>query len=184
MRYNSSRPPIGAVSLQPATGALQLMGVLACLHAMLSAADVERPPNVQAEEAIVMATRILVVDDDKDIREVLRALFEDEGFAVAEARHGEEALKFLRGAQDPYVTLLDLRMPVLDGAGLLEQVAHDRKLRRRHAYILMTADARTVPLSFANLLTNMDVPVVSKPFDEKRLFSLVREAADRIVAGA
>ncbi len=61
---------------------------------------------------------VLVVDDDRDLRETLRELLEDEGFATATATNGEEALEYLRspGTTAPGVILLDLSMPVMDGA--------------------------------------------------------------------
>ena len=59
---------------------------------------------------------ILVVEDDKDVRESLRELLEDEGFAVLCAEHGMAALEALRTADAlPKLILLDLTMPVMDG---------------------------------------------------------------------
>jgi CheY-like chemotaxis protein len=57
---------------------------------------------------------VLVVDDDKDIRETLQELLEDEGYAVATARNGAEALERLRDVH-PGLVVLDLFMPVMDG---------------------------------------------------------------------
>lgn len=127
-----------------------------------------------------MPAAVLVVDDDDDIREVLRALLEDEGYEVEEARHGEEALRILRSSRRPYVALLDLRMPILDGAGVIATIAKDKTLRQRHAYILATADNRTLPLSFVQQLTSLEIPVLSKPFEERRLFALVAASAARL----
>jgi CheY-like chemotaxis protein len=59
---------------------------------------------------------ILVVDDDDDVREALRRLLDDEGYAVAVASNGVEALDYLRSsAPRPSVILLDLMMPVMNG---------------------------------------------------------------------
>ena len=61
-------------------------------------------------------TRILVVDDDDDIRETLRQVLADEGYAVDTAMNGLEALNQLRSATPPpSLILLDLMMPVLNG---------------------------------------------------------------------
>ena len=57
---------------------------------------------------------ILVVDDDKGVREGVRALLESEGYAVATASDGAEAIEKLRGGGVRLV-LLDLAMPGLDG---------------------------------------------------------------------
>jgi CheY-like chemotaxis protein len=59
---------------------------------------------------------VLVIDDDEGIREVLRDILEAEGYRVATAANGREALTRLRGEGDcPCIILLDLMMPVMDG---------------------------------------------------------------------
>jgi CheY-like chemotaxis protein len=60
------------------------------------------------------AVRVLVVDDDHDVLEVLQDSLAGEGYAVATARNGAEALERIRQAP-PDVILLDMRMPVMDG---------------------------------------------------------------------
>lgn len=127
-----------------------------------------------------MPAAVLIVDDDAEIREVLHALLDDEGYHVEEARHGEEALTILRSSGRRFVVLLDLRMPVLDGVGVIDRIEKEKALRQRHAYILVTADNRTLPLSFAQKLTSLQIPVLSKPFEEHRLFALVAASADRL----
>jgi CheY-like chemotaxis protein len=59
--------------------------------------------------------RILVVDDDPDIRETLAELLREEGYAVISASHGREALCALELEPRPDLILLDLMMPVMDG---------------------------------------------------------------------
>ncbi len=59
--------------------------------------------------------RILVVDDDPDIRETLAELLQEEGYAVTSAAHGGEALLSLRAEPRPGLILLDLMMPIMDG---------------------------------------------------------------------
>ncbi len=59
---------------------------------------------------------VLLVEDDLDIRETVAELLEMEGYSVALASNGVEALEHLRNAPRlPRVILLDLRMPVMDG---------------------------------------------------------------------
>ncbi|HEX8729280.1 MAG TPA: response regulator [Ktedonobacterales bacterium] len=127
-----------------------------------------------------MPAAVLIVDDDAEIRDVLHALLEDEGYHVEEARHGEEALRILRATPQRFVVLLDLRMPVLDGVAVVDMIEKEKTLRQRHAYILVTADNRTLPLSFVQKLTNLQIPVLSKPFEDHRLFALVAASADRL----
>jgi CheY-like chemotaxis protein len=59
--------------------------------------------------------RILVVDDDPDIRETLAELLQEEGYGVTSAAHGGEALSALRTEPRPGLILLDLMMPIMDG---------------------------------------------------------------------
>ena len=72
--------------------------------------------------------RVLVVEDDDDIREIIAEVLEREGYAVAQAANGKEALDFLRGEERPCIMLLDLMMPVLSGPELLEIIAEDTSL--------------------------------------------------------
>jgi len=58
---------------------------------------------------------ILVVDDDFALRESICAALAEEGFHVAEAGNGREALDYLRQQRRPCVVLLDLMMPIMNG---------------------------------------------------------------------
>jgi CheY-like chemotaxis protein len=125
-------------------------------------------------------TRVLLVDDDQAIRETLRFVLEDAGYQVLEASDGLAALQALRDAPSGMVVLLDLMMPKLDGAGVLGAVAGDRRLAKRHAFILTTASHQTLSLAFVNLLTNLAVPIVHKPFELDDLLAIVERAAQRL----
>lgn len=59
--------------------------------------------------------RILIADDDPDVRESLRLLLEMQGYVVDEARNGREALLRLNITAPPSLIVLDLMMPVMDG---------------------------------------------------------------------
>lgn len=63
--------------------------------------------------------RVLVVDDDPDIRACVAAILEEEGYEIIEASDGREALARLDDRPD--LILLDLMMPVLDGQGFLRE---------------------------------------------------------------
>ena len=58
---------------------------------------------------------ILIVEDDLDVREALTQVLEFEGYVVAGATNGQEALDRLRAGEHPSLILLDLMMPVMDG---------------------------------------------------------------------
>ena len=63
---------------------------------------------------------VLVVDDEPDIRESLRDALEDEGYRVAVARNGKEALDILPTLEKPVAIILDIIMPVMSGAEFYE----------------------------------------------------------------
>src|ERR1041385_7372067 len=68
-----------------------------------------------AGRTLAEGRRILVVEDDYSIRDVLCAILEENGYAVATACNGDEALRTLREGRAPDLIVLDLRMPVMDG---------------------------------------------------------------------
>jgi CheY-like chemotaxis protein len=122
-------------------------------------------------------THVLVVDDDRSIRETLRVVLQEEGYTVSEAEDGRVALEILKASKEPMVVLLDLRMPVLDGTGVLAFVAEDQRLSTLHAFLLVTANPITEELK--RLLTQLQVPVIPKPFDLDRLIEIVADTAYR-----
>src|SRR5688500_10288251 len=73
------------------------------------------------------ASTILVVDDDDDSRDILRALLRDDGYRVVVARNGRLALDVLR-LFTPDLIVLDLKMPVLDGWGFDRERSRNPRL--------------------------------------------------------
>jgi CheY-like chemotaxis protein len=70
---------------------------------------------ISEEEAPAPGKSILIVEDDADLREALSAVLRDEGYFVAMAADGREALDRLRRQWRPSLILLDLTMPVMNG---------------------------------------------------------------------
>ena len=64
---------------------------------------------------------ILVVDDDRDLRDSVTEALEDMGYSVAAANDGAQGLAYLRGVQLPDLILLDLQMPNMDGVRFREE---------------------------------------------------------------
>jgi CheY-like chemotaxis protein len=120
---------------------------------------------------------VLIVDDDRELRALLRSALDDEGYLVTEVADGRSALERLRASPWPQVVLLDLHMPRLDGAGVLRAVAGDRALVQRHRFILVTGDSQTLPLTLGTMLARLGVPLVRKPFDLGALLGLVAHMA-------
>lgn len=94
-------------------------------------------------------TLLLVDDDDVDIMSVRRALVDlDIGNPVVVAHDGIEALEHLRGENGrealapPYIILLDLNMPRMDGIEFLAELRADPALRQSIVFVLTTSAAR------------------------------------------
>jgi CheY-like chemotaxis protein len=71
---------------------------------------------------------VLVVDDDADVREMLRIALEGEGYRVAAAENGRAALNHLRSHADTCIILLDLLLPIMDGLHFRAVQLRDRSL--------------------------------------------------------
>ena len=83
-----------------------------------------------------MAEKILVVDDEKPIAEILQYNLEEEGFIVLVAYDGEEALR-LAFAEQPDLILLDIMLPHIDGFSICRQI-----MRMDTPIIMLTARKR------------------------------------------
>jgi CheY-like chemotaxis protein len=112
--------------------------------------------------------RVLVVDDEPDIRATVSAMLEIEGYDVAEAVNGAEALAVVE-ASPPDVILLDMRMPVLDGWGFAAEM---RRRGHRIPIVVMTA-ARDAAHWAAEIAATA---FVSKPFGYDDLIRAVQES--------
>ena len=71
---------------------------------------------------------VLVVEDDMDLREALVTIVAAEGYEVASAREGREALQLLESGVRPDVILVDLLMPVMDGWELCDELGRREEL--------------------------------------------------------
>jgi CheY-like chemotaxis protein len=114
---------------------------------------------------------VLVIDDDPDIRELLRVLLENAGFKVDTLGDGIAALKLRKRYE---AILLDLNMPVFDGEQLTSYwVMSDPELLRRvivlSAYSAYTR-GRTLPATFG---------FVMKPIQHNELLRLVEECVNQ-----
>lgn len=113
-------------------------------------------------------TRVLVVDDDPDIRLLLRFELAAEGHAVVEAGNGEEALAALAQG-DIDLVLLDMMMPILDGWGVLRAI----EPVQAPPVVVITALASDGDRHVIELLELGAIDVIAKPFDPGWLIRLV-----------
>ncbi|HVS06250.1 MAG TPA: response regulator [Candidatus Dormibacteraeota bacterium] len=70
--------------------------------------------------------RILIVDDEPDIRFMMRLILEGAGYQVTEARHGAAGLKSVK-ARRPALVITDVMMPTMGGLELIERLRSDPK---------------------------------------------------------
>lgn len=82
--------------------------------------------------------KVLVVDDDPIIRDMMVDILECEGCSISVARNGLEALKLLR-SDEHYLVFLDVMMPVMSGKEVCEQLETEPHVRQRHIIVLMSA---------------------------------------------
>ncbi|HZE68802.1 MAG TPA: sigma-54 dependent transcriptional regulator [Pyrinomonadaceae bacterium] len=118
----------------------------------------------------------IVVDDEINLRESLVELIASEGFRVAQASDGEEALELLRsGAVEPDVVFLDLRMPKLDGLGVL-RVIQEEKLTSVPV-IVVSAFGDSSKMIEAMRLGAYDY--ITKPLDLDEIVATLHRAAEQ-----
>lgn len=127
--------------------------------------------------------QVLIADDDEGIRESLRMLLEEEGHSVTEASNGQETLAYLRRERVGCVALLDLVMPDLEGIELLETIQREAELRRRHAFIVLSAGTEALMAQAQPLVVALGGVIMRKPFDIDEVTRVVNEAAQRLGAG-
>jgi CheY-like chemotaxis protein len=86
------------------------------------------------------ALRVLIVDDDGDIRSLFEAGLAMRGYVIESAPNGHEALALMASTPLPSVIVADLHMPVMDGWQLLTALAADPRLASIPVIVLTAAD--------------------------------------------
>lgn len=124
------------------------------------------------EERCEVGPCLLLVEDEHDIREQLRELFEEEGFQVVEARNGLEALHCLKQGLAPAIVLMDLMMPRMNGWELLQNM-------RRDAQIPDVPIVVTSAMGDTQLLPR-DVAFIRKPYTMEGLLDSVHAQVDAV----
>jgi CheY-like chemotaxis protein len=89
-------------------------------------------------------TRILIVEDERDLLDSLREFFEDEGYSVQTAENGAQALDLLSAGDPPSVVVLDLLMPVIDGNEVFSRMQREPRLSKVPV-IVSTSDPSRAP---------------------------------------
>ena len=126
-----------------------------------------------AKKKVEEKSKILIIDDDRSVRNILKEIFEHEGYHIEVAEDGEEGVRMFL-AEEFELVLCDVKMPKLDGIGVLEQSLSEKP---------------DVPFVMISSEGNVDIAMeatrkgaydfISKPPDLNRLLVTVRNALDR-----
>ncbi len=117
-------------------------------------------------------TKILIIDDEKDLRLLFKKILTPEGYSVFTAQNGRDGIK-INQKSDPDVILLDLRM---HGIGGIETLRRIREKDAEVVVIILTGygDAETIrDAADLNVYEYM-----SKPFNNETILKTIKEAVD------
>lgn len=119
-----------------------------------------------------MKSRVLIVDDEEHIRELIRFYLDKEGFSTLEAENGEDALEVV---ENEYVDLaiVDIMMPIMDGYDFVEAMREFKDI----PVIMLTAKSQS-----ADKLRGFSLGIddyVTKPFDPDELMARVKTILKR-----
>ena len=122
-----------------------------------------------------MKKTILVVDDEKNIRDLLKYNLENEGYNVIEANDGKEALEKVKTNID--LVILDLMLPEIDGLNVCKRIRNDDKLGSL-PIIMLTAKSEDIDRIIGLELGADDY--ITKPFNTRELIARVKALLRRI----
>ncbi len=114
-------------------------------------------------------TAILIVDDDKNIRETIKAILEDENYSVETATNGKEAIQMSNNKMYN-VALLDIRLPDMEGVELLKLMKEYLPRTRK----IMVTGFPTIQNAVTAVNERADAYLL-KPFDVEKLLEIIKE---------
>lgn len=120
-----------------------------------------------------MSNKILIVDDDPSIREVLSLMLTDEGYETVEANNGREAVEQVFGDEDPDLIILDIMMPEMDG---IEACA---KIREKSTVPVLFLTAKSQDQDRMDAYSGGGDDFLIKPFERIELITKVRSIIRR-----
>ncbi|MBN2694850.1 response regulator [bacterium] len=118
-----------------------------------------------------LSNRILIVDDEPNIRETISFILEMEGYDVITASDGEEAIKIVNQYL-PKIILLDVMMPKKNGYEVTKEIRANSDYKDIYIVILTAKGQRRDEINAISSGANM---YMSKPFDDEKIVSLIKE---------
>lgn len=115
--------------------------------------------------------RILIADDNENIRDALTYLLEDEGYEILQAMNGAEALALVRERR-PDILFLDIMMPGINGYDVCRSIKSDPQVRGTYV-IMLTAKGQAAEQERGKAVGADDYIV--KPFSPMEILSIVRK---------
>ena len=116
--------------------------------------------------------RILCIEDDPEMIELIRLILERRGFVVDGAEGGKAGLEAIRSAP-PHLVLLDLMMPDMDGWEVYQQIKSDPQLRNIPV-VVVTAKAQSIDKVLGLHIAKVD-DYITKPFGPQELLESVEK---------
>ena len=89
-----------------------------------------------------MIKKILLVEDDKDLLDILKKKFEQEGLNILTAETGEKALQIINSDEKPALIVLDILLPDIDGITILSELVSNKDTRDIPVIILSNLDQK------------------------------------------
>jgi len=121
-----------------------------------------------------MAKKILVVDDEADIRASIKTALETQGYSVAEAQDGQNCLNLLEKEKFDLI-ILDVMMPEMSGWDVMTKIMETKK--EYHKKVMFLSVVQISEERKKELLEQGVVDYMQKPFDIQELIKKVKEIA-------
>ncbi len=131
---------------------------------------------MERRQGVSQAAKVLLIDDEKSILDLVSAYLEPEGYEIRTAMDGPAGLKLAR-AFKPDVVVLDIMLPEMDGIELLSQLR-----RESEAYVIMLTAKTEETDKVIGLSVGAD-DYVTKPFSPRELVARIKAALRRMRLG-
>ncbi len=161
----------GTIDITPAPGGGTAMTIELPVVEREQWAVVRQAVDAGLDRSITTGKRVLVVDDEKSIRDALADILTKEGFSVDTAREGREALDLL-GSRRFSLVITDVKMSGISGIELFDTIQEKHRYLKDKV-IVLTGDVFSEDVNA--FIKRTGVPHILKPFEMKTLHALIKE---------